>query len=36
MKADNLLNRIIENYSVTKEQAYQIAIPNDWNDDKLS
>ena len=33
MKADNLLNRIIENYSVTKEQAYHIAIPNDWNED---
>ena len=33
MKADNLLNRIIENYSVTKEQAFHIAIPNDWNED---
>ena len=33
MKADNLLNRIIENYSVTKDQAFHIAIPNDWNED---
>ena len=33
MKADNLLNRITENYSVTIDQAYQITIPNNWNED---
>ena len=32
MKADNLLNRITENYSVTIDQAYQITLPNNWNE----
>ena len=33
MKKDNLLNRIIENYSVSEEQAYMTTLPDDWDKD---
>ena len=33
MKADNLLNRITENYSVTIDQGIKLLFPNNWNED---
>ena len=33
MKSDNLINRLIDNYSISKEEAYKNIIPENWDID---
>ena len=35
MKSDNLINRLIDNYSISKEESYKNIIPENWEIDTL-
>ena len=35
MKSDNLINRIIDTYSISKEEAYENIIPENWNNNQF-